>query len=171
MSFGEFLSTIFTGNNLAFLGAACAAIFAGIGSARGVGIVGEAAAGLIAEDPSKFGKTLILQALPGTQGIYGLITAFLIIFNMGILNGEMPNLSFEAGMYYFVAGLPIAIVGYFSAIRQGRVAAAGVSLVAKRPKESGKAITSAALVETYAIFAVLVSLLLVLFAPEFPPQV
>ena len=171
MSFGEFLSTIFTGNNLAFLGAALAAILSGMGSAKGVGIVGEAGAGLLAEDPSKFGKALILQALPGTQGIYGLITAFLIIFNMGILSGEMPNLSFEAGMYYFVAGLPIAIVGYFSAIRQGRVAAAGISLIAKRPKESGKAITSAALVETYAIFAVLVSLLLVLFAPNFPPQV
>ena len=171
MSFSELLSTLFTGNNLAFLGAAIAAIPAGMGSAKGVGLVGEASTGLVSEDPSKFGKALILQALPATQGIYGLITAFLIIFNMGILSGQMPNLSFEAGMYYFVAGLPIAVVGYFSAIRQGRVAAAGISLIAKRPKESGKAITSAALVETYAIFAVLVSLLLVLFAPNFPPQV
>ncbi len=164
MSFGEFLATIFTGNNLAFLGAALAAILSGMGSAKGVGLVGESAAGLLVEDPSKFGKALILQALPGTQGIYGLITAFLIIFKMGILSGAPVTLTVAQGMYFLVAGLPIAIVGFFSAVKQGRVAASGISLIAKRPKELGKAITSAALVETYAIFAVLVSLLLVLFA-------
>ena len=155
---------LFTGNNLALLGAAAAVIFAGMGSAKGVGIVGEAASGLLSEDPSKFGKALILQALPGTQGIYGLITAFLIIFNMGILGGNPVDLTIGQGMYYLAAGLPIAVVGYFSAIAQGRVAASGINLLAKRPDEVGKAITSAALVETYAIFAVLVSLLLVLFA-------
>lgn len=164
MSFGQFLSTIFTGNNLALLGAALAAILSGMGSAKGVGLVGEAASGLLAEDPSKFGKALILQALPGTQGIYGLITAFLIIFKLGILSGTPATLTVGQGMYYLVAGLPIAIVGYYSGIKQGRVAASGISLLAKRPKEVGKAITSAALVETYAIFAVLVSLLMVLFA-------
>ena len=164
LTFAEFLGKFITGNNIALLGAACAVIFAGIGSAKGVGLVGEAAAGLLAEDPSKFGKTLVLQALPGTQGIYGLITAFLVIFQMKILTGNPVVLTEVQGMYYFVACLPIAIAGYFSAIKQGRVAAAGISLVAKRPKESGKAITSAALVETYAIFAVLVSLLMILFA-------
>ena len=164
MSFGEFLGTIFTGNNLALLGAALAAILSGMGSAKGVGLVGEASSGLLAEDPSKFGKALILQALPGTQGIYGLITAFLIIFKLGILSGAPLTLTVAQGAYYLVAGLPIAIVGFYSGIKQGRVAAAGISLLAKRPKEVGKAITSAALVETYAIFAVLVSLLMVLFA-------
>ena len=67
MTFGEFMNLIFTGNNLALLGAALAATLAGMGSAKGVGLVGEAAAGLLSEDPSKFGKTLILQALPGTH--------------------------------------------------------------------------------------------------------
>ena len=164
MSFGQFLSTIFTGNNLALLGAALAAILSGMGSSKGVGLVGEAASGLLAEDPSKFGKALILQALPGTQGIYGLITAFLIIFKLGLLSGAPVTLTVAQGMYFLVAGLPIAIVGYYSGIKQGRVAASGIALLAKRPKEVGKAITSAALVETYAIFAVLVSLLMVLFA-------
>ena len=164
MSIGEFLSTIFTGNNLALLGAALAAILSGMGSAKGVGLVGEASSGLLAEDPSKFGKALILQALPGTQGIYGLITAFLIIFKLGLLSGSPVTLTVAQGMYYLVAGLPIAIVGFYSGIKQGRVAASGIALLAKRPKEVGKAITSAALVETYAIFAVLVSLLMVLFA-------
>ena len=164
MTFTELLNSVFTGNNLALLGAALAAILAGMGSAKGVGMVGEAASGLLSEDPSKFGSALILQALPGTQGIYGLITAFLIIFNMGLLGGEAATLTVDQGMFYLVASLPIAIVGYFSAIKQARVAAAGINLLSKRPDEVGKAITSSALVETYAIFALLISLLLILFA-------
>ena len=63
---------------LAILGAAVAALFAGIGSAKGVGIVGQAAAGVVSVDPSKFSKVLILQLLPGTQGLYGLLTAVLL---------------------------------------------------------------------------------------------
>ena len=164
MSFGEFLSTIFTGNNLALLGAALAAILSGMGSAKGVGLVGEASSGLLAEDPSKFGKALIMQALPGTQGIYGLITAFLIIFKIGIL-GTPVELTIAQGAYFLMAALPIAIVGYYSALKQARVAVSGINMIAKKPDEVGKAITSAALVETYAIFAVLISLLMVLFAP------
>lgn len=159
----DIFASIFTGRNLALLGAALAAGLAGMGSAKGVGMVGEAASGLLTEDPSKFGKALILQALPGTQGIYGLITAFLIIFKIGIL-GTPVELTVSQGAYFIMAALPIAIVGFYSAIKQAKVAISGINLIAKRPDEVGKAITSAALVETYAIFAVLVSLLLVLFA-------
>lgn len=159
----NFFEMIFTGQNLALLGAGLAVMLAGIGSARGVSMVGEAASGLLTEDPSKFGKVLILQALPGTQGIYGLITAFLIVFKIGLL-GTPATLTVSQGTYFLMAALPIAIVGYFSAIKQAKVAISGVNLIAKRPDEVGKAITSAALVETYAIFAVLISMLLVLFA-------
>ena len=164
MTFADFLSSIFTGNNLALAGAAIAVIVAGMGSAKGVGMVGEAGAGLLTEDPSKFGKTLLLQALPGTQGIYGLITAFLIVFKIGIL-GTPVALTIGQGAYFVMAALPIGVVGYYSALKQARVAISGVNLIAKRPDEVGKAITSSALVETYAIFALLVSLLMVLFAP------
>jgi V/A-type H+-transporting ATPase subunit K len=159
----NFFESVFTGQNIALLGAALAVILAGFGSARGVSMVGEAASGLLTEDPSKSGKALILQALPGTQGIYGLIIAFLIIFKLGLL-GEPVPLTVSQGTYFLMAALPIAIVGYYSAIKQARVAASGINLIAKRPDEVGKAITAAALVETYAIFAVLISMLLVLFA-------
>ncbi len=159
----NFFEMIFTGQNLALLGAALAVILAGFGSAKGVGMVGEAAAGLLTEDPSKSGKALILQALPGTQGIYGLIIAFLIIFKIGVLGTPAP-LTVSQGIYFLMAALPIAIVGYYSALKQAKVAVSGINLIAKRPDEVGKAITSAALVETYAIFAVLISMLLVLFA-------
>ena len=160
----EFFTQFLTGNNLAILGAAFAAIFSGMGSSKGVGIAGEAASGVITEDPSKFGKALILQALPGTQGIYGLIVAFMVINNLGLLSGAPVTLTVAEGLYYFVACLPIAIVGFYSGIKQGRVAAAGMNILAKRPDDFGKGIIAAALVETYAIFAVLVSLLLIIFA-------
>ncbi len=163
MTMGDFLATIFTGNNLALLGAALATLMSGMGSAKGVNLAGKASAGLLSEDPSKFGKTLVLQALPMTQGIYGFVTGFLILFKMGVLGGT-PNLTTEQGGYYLMASLPIAIVGYYSGIKQGEVAAAGVAVLSKQPKQVGKAITSTALVETYAILAVLISLLLILFS-------
>ena len=137
MTFAEILSQIFSGQNLAILGAALAATLAGIGSAKGVGIVGEASSALLQEDPSKFGKALLLQALPGTQGIYGLVTAFLILFKIGVL-GTPIDLTIAQGGYFLMASLPIAIVGLLSGIAQGRVAAAGISLVAKRPAESDR---------------------------------
>ena len=72
----------------AMLGAAIASGLAGTGSAKGCGVAGEAAAGVIAEDPSKFGLTLLLQALPGTQGIYGTLMAFLVLNKIGAISGN-----------------------------------------------------------------------------------
>lgn len=147
------------GTFLAILGAAVAAAFAGIGSAIGVGTAGQAAAGITSEDPSKFSKALVMQALPGTQGIYGLLTAFLVFFKIGALSGNMVSLTTAAGLGLFAACLPMAIAGFVSAIYQGKVAVAGIGLIAKRPEESGKSIVLAVMVETYAILALLISLL------------
>lgn len=146
---------------LAVLGAAMAAFGGGVGSAKGVGIVGEAASGLISEDPSKFTKVLILQILPGTQGLYGFITAIVVMIKTGIFTGNIAALSTGDGLAILAACLPMAIVGYFSAIGQARVAASGVSVVGKRPEEQSKAMVLAAMVETYAVLALLVSLLLI----------
>lgn len=148
----------------AYIGAAIAVVLACIGSARGVGIAGEAASGLIAEDPDKFGQTLILQALPGTQGIYGFIVAIIIVLKFGLL-GDPTTVDMVTGAFVFAGGLPVGLVGLFSGIAQGRTAAAGVNVLAKRPEQLGKAITSAVLVETYAILALLVSFLLIWFIP------
>ncbi|MCI7335030.1 MAG: V-type ATP synthase subunit K [Oscillospiraceae bacterium] len=147
---------------LAILGAALAVILAGCGSAKGVGLAGQAAAGLLSEDPSMFGKVLILQLLPGTQGLYGFLIAILVLVNVGVLGGSPVELSWQQGMYYLVACLPIAFAGLVSAIHQGKVASAGVSLIAKKPDQVGKAITMASLVEFYAILPFLISLLAVL---------
>lgn len=146
---------------LAIIGAAFAALFAGIGSAKGVGIVGEAASGVVSVDPNKFSKVLILELLPGTQGLYGLLISFLILNKINFLSGSPAELTFQQGLIFLAASLPIAIVGLFSGIAQGRAAAAGVGIVAKKPDHNGKAIIMAAMVETYAILALLVSFLIV----------
>lgn len=145
----------------AVIGAVFAALFAGIGSAKGVGLVGEAAAGVVSVDPSKFSKVLILQLLPGTQGLYGLLTAILMMSRIGIIGGTPADLTLSQGLMFFAASLPIAFVGLLSGIAQGRAAAAGVGIVAKKPDQNGKGIIMAAMVETYAILALLVSILLI----------
>lgn len=150
------------GQVFALFGAALAVLLPGIGSARGVGIVGESAAGVVTEDPGKFGQTLLLQALPGTQGIYGLLTGFLVMSRTGLIGGNMVALTNFQGLMVFAACLPIAIVGLLSAIYQARAAAAGVGIVAKRPEELAKGITFAAMVETYAVLALLASILMLM---------
>ena len=147
------------GQALAVLGAALAAL-AGVGSALGVGVAGEAANGVMAEDPNKFGQTLVLQALPGTQGIYGLLVAFLILSKIGLLGGQIADVSTFSGLALLASGAPVGIVGIWSGWAQGKAAAAGIQLIAKRPSELAKGMIYAAMVETYAVLALLVSFLM-----------
>ena len=142
----------------ALTGAALAALLAGIGSAIGVGIAGEAAAGVITEDPNKFSKVLVLQLLPGTRGIYGLLIGFITLTQIGIMGGD-PNVSVAKGLLYLAACLPMAFVGLWSAMKQGKASVASIGLVAKRPEQFGKAMIFPAMVETYAILALLISIL------------
>ena len=158
-TFIEYFAKLFNGNTLAIIGAALAVILPGIGSARGVNLVARATAGLISEDPNKYGKSMLLQALPMTQGIYGMVTAFLIMIFGNVMG---TALSLADGAYYLFAAMPIAFGGLYSAIRQGEVAAAGISVLAKRPDAVGKAVISASFVELYAILGLLISLLLIL---------
>ncbi len=152
----------FGGMGLAFLGAALAVGLACVGSAKGVGIVGEAGAGLITEDPSKFSGILILQILPGTQGLYGFVIWFFAVFVKMPELTKTADMTIAQGAYILAACLPIAIGGLLSAIAQGRVAAAGVGVIAKRPEAQGNAILMAVMVEFYAIISFLASLLLLL---------
>lgn len=140
----------------AILGMAIATIFSGIGSAKGVGMTGEAAAILTTEQPEKFGQALILQLLPGTQGLYGFVIAFFILGKIS------PDMSMIEGMAMLGASLPIAFTGLSSGIAQGRVAAAGIQILAKKPEHATKGIIFSAMVETYAILGFVISLMLIL---------
>lgn len=157
MNFVELIGN--SGLFLAFLGSAIAVGLAGCGSAIGVGIVGQAASGVVTEDPSKFGRTLLLQALPGTQGIYGLLIGFLIWSKIGVFGGLLP-VTVEQGFMLLLAGIPIGLVGLISGVYQGKAAAAGCAIIAKRPEELAKGMVYAAMVETYAVLALLASFLM-----------
>lgn len=144
----------------ALLGSAFAIGLAGIGSAVGVGIAGEAGAGVMTEDPGKFGQVLLLQALPGTQGIYGLLAGFWVLIKLGLFGGTPAAVNVAQGLQIMFACLPIAIVGLLSGIFQGKTAAASIGLIARRPEETGKAIILPAMVETYAVLSLLATILL-----------
>lgn len=148
----------------ALTGAVLAALLAGIGSAMGVSMAGQAGTGVLSEDPDKFSRVLVLQALPGTQGIYGLLIAFLVVLWSGLLAGDMSKLASitpEQGLFVLAGCMPIAVVGLVSAVYQGKVAVTGIGLVGRRGEESGKAITMTVLVETYAVLALLISFLVI----------
>ena len=147
---------------MALIGAAIAVTLAGIGSIKGVGGATEVGMGALAEDSSMFGKMLVLELLPGTQGLYGFIVAFMILLNVGVLGGDAASVSTVQGLLYLVAALPIGVGGLISAIAQGRAAIAGITLSAKKASEFSKAMVSTTLVEIYALLAFLVSLLSVL---------
>ena len=149
-----------TGTFWALIGASLATILAGIGSAKGVGSAAQTAMGVLSEDSSKFGKMLVLTLLPGTQGLYGFIVAFLILTNCGIMGGSAPDVT--QGLLFFVASLPVAIGGMISAFAQGKAAVSGISLTAKDDSNFSKAMVSVTLVEIYALLAFIVSMLTVL---------
>jgi len=146
---------------IALLGAAMAVFLCGIGSSIGVGLAGQAANGVLSEDPDKFGNMLLLVALPGTQGVYGFVAGFwAAIIKLNLLGGDIPPLTPVKGWQILAACLPVAISGLVSAIHQGKVCAAGIAVAAKQPQASMRALIYGGLVETYAILGLVITLLL-----------
>ena len=154
----------FGGIGLAFLGAALAVGLCCVGSAKGTGITGEAATGVLSENPEHFSKCLILQVIPGTQGLYGLVIWFFALYTMGAFSGGIQPLTITQGLTIFVSCLPMAMGGWRSAIYQGRVAAASINIVAKQPDDWSKGIILSVIVEFYAILSLLASILLLMNA-------
>lgn len=146
---------------IALIGPALAVGMACIGSAKGTGIAGEAGAGLLSSDPSKFAKVMILQVIPGTQGLYGLVIWFYAILTMGLLEGTAADTTVLQGFQYLSACLPMAIGGYSSAIAQGRVAASSINLMAKQPEHWAKGVILCITVEFYAILCLLASFMMI----------
>jgi V/A-type H+-transporting ATPase subunit K len=146
---------------LGILGAVLSISLAGVGSILGIRLVGEAGMSIINEEPSKFGRVLLLQALPGTQGVYGFLVAIMILQKLGILGGNPVGIPLSAGILTLIAGLPVGILGFLSALHQAKVALQGLQIVAQKPEEFGKPIIMAALVETYAVLGLLISILII----------
>lgn len=146
------------GLSIAIGGCALAAILAGIGSAIGISLAAQVANGVLSESPEKFGSLFILVVLPGTQGFYGFLGAFLGIMKLGLLGGPLSPLLLEQGIQIFLASLPVGVAGLVSAIWQGKVCASGIEMAAKKPEEAMKPVIYAAMVETYGVLGLLVTL-------------
>ena len=144
------------GQAIAILGLAICAGLCGVGSAIGLFKTGSAAAGVLAEDAKKFVKVMILVLLPATQGIYGFVMA---LVGQGAVTADM---SVAQGWSVFAAVMPLAITGFISAIYQGKTSVSCIYAVAKDEKLSGKLVMFPAMVETYAIFGLVISLLFTL---------
>ena len=155
---------LFGGTALAFLGAGLAVGLCCVGSARGTGIVGEAATGVLAVAPEHLSKCMILQVLPGTQRLYGLVIWFFALLQLGAFSGGIGEVTLAQGMTIFVACLPMTLGGFLSAIYQGRVAAAAINIVAKKPDDWSKGIILCVVVEFYAILSLLGSILMLMNA-------
>jgi len=145
---------------VAMIGAALAVGLPCSGSAIGVGSVGRNGAFVLRKDPSKFSRVLILQILPGTQGLYGLVVWFFALMKLGFFSGKLSDLTLSQGLQFFAACIPVMVCGLVCGIIQGRICADGLSLVSERPGELSKGIILAIMMEFYAILALLASFLM-----------
>lgn len=145
---------------LGILGAAVATILGGIGSSYGLGYAGQAASGALSEDPDKFGVIFPIQALPGSQGIFGLLVGFLILVKIGVLGAVTGEMTTMRGIYALICALPVGVVGVVSGIWMGKACTSSIQLVSRKPSEFGKAIIAPALIETYAVFGLLMSFMM-----------
>lgn len=155
---------MFGGLGLAFIGIALAIVMCCIGSAKGTGLVGEAATGILSENPEHFTKCMILEALPGTQGLYGIAAGFFALFVLGAFSGGIVPLTLSQGMSVLIACVPIAFGGWLSAKAQARVAAASINIVAKKPDDYMKGVILCGIVEFYAILSLVGTILMLMYA-------
>ena len=140
---------------IAMLSIALCVLICGIGSCLGLYKTSTTAAGVLGEDPKKFGKVMVLVLLPATQGIYGFIIGI-------IASSSLATISSEAeGWAMLGALLPMIVSGVFSAIVQGRAAASCIKAVAKQESLSGKLIVYPGMIEFYAILGLIISIMLV----------
>jgi V/A-type H+-transporting ATPase subunit K len=146
---------------LAIAGAILVMTISGIGSAIGVGLAGQAAGGVISEDPEKFGRLIPIIGLPGTQGFYGFLIGFLVINKLNLL-GEIKSLTLHQGWQIFAITFVVSFVQCISAIHQGKVSVASVGILAKKPEELGKAMVLPVFVEIYAVLGLAAAFLLLM---------
>ncbi len=163
------------GQVLAIIGLALSTICCGIGSSIGLKASVTATSGVLSSDPNKFSKVMILTLLPATQGIYGLLISFMglshtpevldptILAQAAQLVPEAVaavSANTQAGLAVLFACLPIAICGMFSGIAQGKAAASAIVAVGKKPEVGGRLLMFPAMIETYALLALVVSIIL-----------
>jgi V/A-type H+-transporting ATPase subunit K len=146
----------------AIAGAAIVMVISGIGSAIGVALAGQAAAGVMTEDPEKYGRMLPLIGIPGTQGFYGFLIGFLVLNKLNLLGGNIKIPDLSQGIQIFCICFIVSLVESISAVWQGKVSVSSIYIVAKKPEQAGKALVLPIFVEIYAILGLAAGFLLLL---------
>lgn len=150
---------------IASIGVALSASLGPIGSSIGMSLAGQAASGVLSEKPGLYGRVLVIQAIPGTQGIYGFLVAILLMTKIGLLGGGFIDLAKLDGWLVFAAALPVALVGLVSGIYQGKAAASAIVMAGKDEALATRGMILAAIVETAQLLALLVSVLMYIALP------
>lgn len=143
-------------------GAAVVMVVSGIGSAIGVALAGQAAAGVMTEDPEKFGRMIPLVGIPGTQGFYGFLIGFLVLNKLNLLAANIKIPTFSQGIQIFSICAVVSLVESISAVWQGKVSVSSIYIIARKPEEAGKALVLPIFVEIYAILGLAAGFLLLL---------
>ncbi len=151
-----------TGLAFAIAGAAIVMAISGVGSAIGVALAGQAAGGVMTEDPEKFGRMIPLIGIPGTQGFYGFLIGFLVLNKLNLLGADVKLPTLHQGIQIFAICLAVSLVESISAVWQGKVSVSSIYMVAKKPEEAGKALVLPIFVEIYAILGLAAAFLLLL---------
>ena len=156
-----------TGLVIGIMGLALTALVCGIGSGLGLRATGKASAGVLAEDPSKFSKVIVLSLLPATQRIYGFVIAILGATYLPTI-GNLTNAGVTAtaaqitaqGWGVFWACVPMMLGGAISAYLQGKTAASTIIAVGKKGEIASKSLIFPAMIEFYALLGLVVSILM-----------
>lgn len=148
------------GVSLSILGAFISVVLAGIGTIIGTYFVASGGAGLVSQNPKAFGPVLLTSALPSSQGIYGFLAAVLILQQGGILGGGTA-VSYQAGMSLLFASLPVGLLCLVSGIMQGKTLESGLRIISSNPAEGGKSVILGVLLESMAVFGLLLSILII----------
>ncbi len=146
------------GYAIAMAGIALCVLLCGVGSSLGLYKTGTAAAGVLGEDPKKFGKVMVLVLLPATQGIYGFLVA---IIASSAINGAANPMTIMEGLSVVGAVLPMMASGLITGIFQGKSAANCIYATGKQETLGGKLILYPAMIEFYAILGLVISIMLV----------
>lgn len=158
-----------TGLTIGIIGLVLTVLLCGIASGLGLKATGKASAGVLAEDPSKFSKVIVLSLLPATQGIYGFLIAILgasylptvqNLANAGILADATAAQITAQGWNVFFACVPMMLGGAVSAYLQGRTAATTIIAVGKKGEIASKSIIFPAMIEFYALLGLVVSIMM-----------
>lgn len=146
------------GDLIAMIGAVMVVVITGVGATIGMGWVQRSVAGILSEEPEKYGKTLVLQLIPTSSALYGFVVGFMVLLKV-VLGPNAGGLDVTTGVTILLACVPMIIVGFVQTLIQARVCVSCAQMIAKQEELSGRAIVMSIFTELITLLALIVSIL------------